>query len=243
MAAEPVGATPTWPPLHCNTSTFQNCWDAANAGCPAGEYNLRSCEPGQDADGQCTLWRTQCDDGWTLIAYQAKDHDTSSNGANMRSATAWPRESSSRTIGDSFLFQSPTTRLQVSFGALEAVACNEATEGPAALRRSCGGNWVHSVATKFAASHVSSILASYGYEDTSTPPDCADGKVFGLGTTFTACTPYAGQAHPSVLGWQIDVTVGGSCWMGRGNCCSSAGGTGVCGSDADGQHYGMLWVK
>ena len=53
--------------------------------------------------------------------------------------------------------------------------------------------------------------------------------------------------HPSVIGWQRDLatttTALGACWMGRGNCCSGAGGTGNCGADSAGNQWGKMWAR
>lgn len=227
--------------LTCATPwTRNNCAELRAAGCPSGTYKLRSCAPG---GGSCTDWQTECnmreDGGWTLIGFTGP----SDPSKQRRSYTQWPQPSKDRVAGGSFLWQGSTEQLRPSRGVMEGVGCYK-TESET-LDASC--KWAHATCD---ASCVSEVRKLWGWEYCSSgdcvKPSCTTGNIFGQGMNVSYCSGL-GQpsAHPSVLGWQLDIHGATHCWAGRGNCCSDAGGSGTCsGSDNGmGDYFAMLWVQ
>ena len=173
------------------------------------------------------------DGGYTLVGYIAKNLKTKNI---MDSYTKYPAQSTSRAPGQSFLFQGPMDQLPAS-SVVEGVSCHagESLDVNCAWVRSAGGCDDH-------CQHK--IRASWGYADRSIRPNCIKGTT-GAGTVVPHChgNKSLKDGHPSVLGWQIDVHASGHCWAGRGNCCSGAGGSSVCGRDPDGTRASQMWIK
>ncbi len=225
-------------PKDCDKEfAFNNCAEAFANSCSNGEYKLRSCSLANPS--KCTDWRTTCNDGYTLIGYLAKNGKTRNR---FDVYTKWPKQSSSRAAGSTFLFQGDIENLRLTekVTILEGVKCT----GNEAFSNDC--KWVHNSET-CNSDCVQKIRQSYGYQyngdgiANDKRPPCATGKTGG--SAKAGCSPYT-KTSRTTLGWATDMHGTGNCWVGRGSCCSDAGGSGGCDAgDSSGKYHAMLWAK
>ncbi len=201
----------------------------AQGGTADGVYTIQTA-PGE-APVQVFCDQTRDQGGWTLLITLAPTTNTTL--MDFAFLSRWPStfSTSSGAPATTGLYHgslAPFTevREEVGSGCSVVYAKNLNRDALEVIRRAYGWQDRVTFAPMFAAMPICRLAYATATDDVAS---CASASATSNDT--------------SVLGFQVDPSGTSHTWFARGNCCSTAGGSSKCGSDADGTAWAKAWFR